>query len=650
MRKVLFFISLFFCVTTCFGQFTLKKAERLFDEMAYTDAVVAYEKYLKAGHKPKKQVKLHIADSYYYINNYAKAQSWYERVGVSKLKDVQFNNYVQALKAQGAYEKANEVLFTYLKSKRDSGLLKRFEEQRDYLDSINALEPRYTINNIEINTDRSDFGTAFYGDKIIYSSAKDTVYREKELYKWNRQPFLDLYIAAQNIESDSILIDESQFLPKQQNRYHTAGLVFTEDLQTIYYSTNTVKGKFRLQNDDAGTNNIRIMKANITDEKFEAVQVLPFNDINYSVGHPALTPDGKWLFFISDMPGGYGATDIYKVEVLGDGKYGDPMNLGATVNTEGKEMFPFISDNILYFSSDGYFGMGGLDVYETKFTADFDFEKPKNLGSPVNSNFDDFAYIVSEDNSYGYFSSNRTEGKGDDDIYYFTKNNIETELECKHILTGIVTDAISGEPIEDVTIKVSDVNGEVIGTGDVTTNVEGKYILTEVPCNFFIMAGAFKKGYSRGTGDITTPGAPSGEVKIDFQLDKYSNLVVKKGNVEKIKINPIHFDFDKHNINKKAELELNKVVYMLKKFPDIHIKIESHTDSRGSDVYNEALSQRRATSTYNYIISKGVDASRIESVKGYGEKQLRNRCSNGVPCTKEEHLYNRRSDFIIVNK
>lgn len=650
MRKVLFFISLFFCVTTCFGQFTLKKAERLFDEMAYTDAVVAYEKYLKAGHKPKKQVKLHIADSYYYINNYAKAQSWYERVGVSKLKDVQFNNYVQVLKAQGAYEKANEMLLTYLKSKRDSGLLKRFEEQRDYLDSINALEPRYTINNLEINTDRSDFGTAFYGDKIIYSSAKDTVYREKELYKWNKQPFLDLYVATQNIESDTVLTNESQFLPKQQNRYHTAGLIFTEDLQTIYYSTNTVKGKFRLQNDDAGTNNIRIMKANIADEKFETVQVLPFNDINYSVGHPALTSDGKWLFFISDMPGGYGATDIYRVEVLGNGKYGKPINLGETVNTEGKEMFPFVSDDVLYFSSDGYFGMGGLDVYKSKFTTNFDFEKPKNLGSPVNSNFDDFAYIVSDDDSYGYFSSNRTGGKGDDDIYYFTKNNIETELECEHILTGVVTDAISGEPIEGVTIKVGDAYGEVVGTGDVTTDAEGSYVLEGVPCNFYIMAGAFKKGYSRDTEDITTPDAPSGEVKIDFQLDKYSNLVVKQGNVEKIKINPIYFDFDKHNINKKAEVELDKVVHVLKNFPDIHIKIESHTDSRGSDAYNEALSQRRATSTYNYIISKGIDASRIESVKGYGEKQLINHCSNEVPCTEEEHLYNRRSDFIIVNK
>ncbi len=643
MKRIVLITFLFFSITACFGQYKLKKAEKLFDEMAYMDAAKAYEAYIEAEYTPTKQTMLNIADTYYYISNYKNAQSWYEKYGVNAFDEVHFNRYIQTLRTTENYEKVDDLMREHLSG--SAKMLQQFEAEKKYLDSINSTESLYTITNLESNTNKADFGTAFYGNKIVYSSGKDTTHLGGKIYQWNEQPFLDLFVAERNAV-DGSLMGEDKFMKKAQTRYHNASLVFTPDLQTVYFSTNTVKKHGRLDSAEDGTNNIRIVKGTIVDSTMVKTRVLPFNNINYSVAHPALSADGKWLFFTSNMPGGYGETDIYAVAINNGGTYGEPVNLGPTINTSGKEMFPFVSSDKLYFASNGHYGLGGLDIFESTIQDEMNFTAPKNLGKPVNSNRDDFAYIIDAENSYGYFSSNRAGGKGDDDVYYFTKK----EPACIHILTGVVTDATSGKPIEGVTIKASDFNGEIVGTGDVTTDEEGRYILEKVPCNYYIMVGAFKTGYSTDTDDVTTPGAPSREVEMDFQLVKYGNLVVKEDNVEKIKIEPIYFDFDKYDITPQAATELDKVVFVLENFPDIIIKIESHTDSRGNDDYNMKLSDNRAKATYNYILSKGITPERIESVEGYGESQLRNKCSNGVSCTEEEHLYNRRSDFIIVQK
>ncbi|KAF2519490.1 OmpA family protein [Flavobacterium salilacus subsp. salilacus] len=645
MKRIVPIIVLFFSITACFGQYKLKKADKLFDEMAYVDAAKAYEAYIKSEYTPTKQTILKIADTYYYISNYENAQSWYEKYGADALDDTHFNRYIHTLRITEQYNKADKIMRNHLTAKGDKAALNRFENQKVHLDSINNTESLYTISNLDSNTNKADFGTAFYGNKIVYASGKDTTHLGGKIYQWNEQPFLDLFVAERNPD-DGALQEETKFMKKAQTRYHNASLVFTPDLQKVYYSTNTVKKHGRLDSAEDGTNNIRIVKGTIADDAIVNTQLLPFNNISYSVAHPALSADGNWLFFTSDMPGGFGETDIYAVAINEDGTYGNPVNLGETINTSGKEMFPFVNGDKLYFASNGHYGLGGLDIFESTITGEMNFTAPKNLGKPVNSNLDDFAYITDFENSYGYFSSNRAGGKGDDDIYYFTRK----EPACIHILTGIVTDATSKKPIEGVTIKVGDIYGKVVGTGDVTTDAEGRYILEEVPCNFYIMTGAFKKGYSTDTDDVTTPGAPSGEVIMDFELVKYDNLIVKEDNVEKIKIEPIYFDFDKYDITPQAATELDKVVFVLENFPDIVIKIESHTDSRGNDDYNMKLSDNRAKATYAYIMSKGIVPERIESVKGYGESQLRNKCSNGIECTEEEHLYNRRSDFIIVQK
>ncbi|OIQ21016.1 MAG: hypothetical protein BM557_04445 [Flavobacterium sp. MedPE-SWcel] len=646
MKRIVLLTFLFFSITACFGQYTLKKANRLFDEMAYVDAAKAYKAYIKAGHRPTKQIILNIADTYYYTNKYSSARSWYKRYKVENLDVLHFNRYIQALRITKKYDKANEVMRAHLERKGDDKAIERFEKQKRYLDSINNTELVYTIKNIEANTDKADFGTAFYGSKIVYSSGKDIKALGGKVYQWNEQPFLDLYAAVRDTITGEF-VEDDKFMPKVQTRYHNACVAFTSDLQTIYYSTNTVKKRDKLKSTTNGTNNICLIKGTIKEGEITKTKRLPFNSVKYSVSHPAITPDGKWLFFVSDMPGGYGETDIYVVEIKKSGTYGKPKNLGAKINTEGKEMFPFVEGDKLYFSSNGHYGLGGLDVFESDIRNMLEFSEPKNLGFPVNSNRDDFAYIIDSENGYGYFSSNRSRGKGDDDIYYFTKK----KTTCSYVLTGVVTDAANGEVINDAVVKVQNNEGKVIY--EVNTDEGGMYVIKEkLPCDYYIAITASKIDYSTAKKEITTPGIFSGEIKIDLELSKYKDLVEKeeKSGLEKIKINPIYFDFDKYDITPQGAKELDKVVFVLENFPDVEIKIESHTDSRGSDEYNMKLSQNRATATYNYILSKAINPERIENVKGYGESQLINKCSNGVDCSKEDHLLNRRSEFIIVRK
>ena len=641
MKNFLLYTALLLCTATGFAQYKLKKAERLFEEMAYTYAVAAYESYLEDGHTPAKNTQLRIADAYYYTNSYAKAGEWYGNIATAgALKEPQFNYYVQSLKATGQSALADRLLRDHLVKAGDRAALARFDRQKQYMDSLTGARSPYIVKNIAANTNKSDFGTAFYGGNVVYASAKDTTGPGSKHYKWNDQPFLDLYAGVRDSVTGE-LNDSQKFMPKSQVRYHNAAAVFTPDGQTVYYSTNTVKKQGRLNNADDGTNNIRLLKANVGEDELVNELVLPFNNIAYSNGHPALTPDGRYLIFTSDRPGGLGETDLYAVTISEDGTYGQPVNLGNVINTPGKEMFPFVSGDKLYFASTGHYGLGGLDIFESTISDGLRFSEPKNLGAPVNSNRDDFAYIVSGDDSYGYFSSNREGGKGDDDIYYFTNE----EVVCKHLLVGTVKDAATKQPVAGITMTITLQNGEVLY--ELQTDLEGNYS-AEVPCDTYVNVAAAKSGYSNDVKETTTPKV-SGIVRLDFELARYEDLVVREDDVEKIKINPIYFDFDKYDITTQGAQELDKVVFVMEHFPEITIRIESHTDSRGNDAYNMELSQNRANATYDYLLSKGIDAGRIESVKGYGESRLLNRCSNGVKCTEEEHQLNRRSDFIVVN-
>lgn len=646
MKRKIYLFSLLLCVTAGFGQARLKKADRLFTEFAYVDAAKEYEKYLKDAKDPGIETFKHVGDSYYYTGNTGSALRWYSRldeVTASGMDDQYFNRYIQSLRAEGNYTKADELIKKRLEAKGDKVAIDRMISQKKYLDSITKAPENYTVSNLAINTDKSDFGTAFYGEKIVYSSSKDTTKVGGKTYSWNDQPFLDLFVADRNA-ADGSLFNDTKFIPNNQSSYHNATLTFSPDLKTVYYSSNVVNNSDRLKNSKAGTNNIEIIKGKIDGDKLSGEEKLPFNSKDYSVGNPALSTDGKWLYFASDMPGGYGETDLYVAEVFSDGKVGSPQNLGATINTAGREMFPFVRDSVLYFSSDGHYGLGGLDVFQVRKVKDFTFSEPKNLGKPVNSSRDDFSFIIDKDNKYGYFSSCRPGGKGDDDIYYFTRQ----EPVCNQWVSGKVTNLKYKLGINQADVKIYDQYGDVVAT--TKTKEDGTYKV-QVPCGSKIKVEASKPQHTKAEKELETSKKPDVETKnIDFELSNYEDLIKKEDNVEKVDIKPIFFDYDKSAITEQAAVELDKVVYVMKNFPEIVIKIESHTDSRGKDDYNLKLSQNRAKSTYDYIVARGIDPSRFESVKGYGETRLRNKCKNGVKCTEEEHFQNRRSDFIIVKK
>lgn len=643
--KNIYILFLCLSIASVSAQSNLKKANKLFKEFSYVDASKAYEEYLEKEKSPSTQTLKNAGDSFYYIDDKRNALKWYQKlydIQGTSIPDDYFIRYIESLKGVLDYDKADKITKEYLASKGDQKRIANYTRLKKQMDSLSKEKPLYTIRNLEINTDKSDFGPAFYGDKVVYSSSKDTTKFKEKLYNWNRQPFLNLYVAERNTANGS-LFNETVFLPNAMTKYHEATVAFTPDLQTVYYSTNIVRKK-KLVNDEEGTNNFKIVKGTIADGKLTNPQDIFFNNKKYSAGHPALSGDGKWLFFASDMPGGYRGSDLYVCQIAEDGTIGPPKNLGPEINTAGNDMFPSFSNGTLYFASDGHFGWGGLDIYESKFKQDATFSEPKNLGAPINSNKDDFAYIVDPKDTYGYFSSNRAQGKGDDDLYYFTKE----KAPCNQWVSGKVTNSKSKLPIAEATVIVADMFGDKIS--EVATNTFGTYRIS-VPCGMKVKVSATKPGHSTDEKELESKKVNGAEIKdVDFELSKYEDLVVIDGDKEKIDINPIFFDYDKSDITPQAATELDKVVFAMSKFPNIKIKIESHTDSRGKDAYNMKLSDSRAKSTRTYILSKGIDPSRIESAIGYGESRLTNKCKNGIKCTEAEHLANRRSDFIVIEK
>lgn len=644
--KKLYILSLLLSFTFGFAQKTnLKKADALFKNYSYVDASKAYEECLQNIKNPSAQTLKNAADSYYFISDARNALKWYKKLYEAQgnnLTDIYYLRYIQTMKAVMDYDDADRITKEYLNKKGDQKEITRYVTQKKQMDSLSKTKSLYEIKNLDINTSKSDFGATFYQDKIVFTSARDTTKFSQKLYTWNNQPFLNLYVAERN-PADGSLFNETLFIPNLMTKYHEATASFDASGKTMYYSSNIVK-KNKLVIDENKINNFQILKGSIVNGKLENPQKVFFDSDDYSVGHPSLSDDGSLLFFASDMPGGYGETDLYVVRIAEDGTMSSPQNLGPKINTIGNDLFPFFRNGTLYFSSDGHYGWGDLDVYESKMLSDGSFSTPRNLGAPINSNKDDFTFVIDKTGKYGYISSNRAGGKGDDDIYSFTKG----DPVCNQNISGKATDRKSKLPLTDVTIVAYNSYNEVLA--ETKTNFDGKYAVT-VPCNKTVRLVATKTNYSNDEKTVETTKENEGEItNVNFELSNYDDLVVKKQGVEKVDVNPIYFDYDKYDITPLAVEELSKVVFIMKKFPNIKIKIESHTDSRGKDAYNLKLSDNRAKSTQDYIISQGIDASRIESAIGYGETRLINKCKNGVKCTEAEHLLNRRSDFIIIQK
>jgi outer membrane protein OmpA-like peptidoglycan-associated protein len=445
---------------------------------------------------------------------------------------------------------------------------------------------------------------------------------------------------------------ERPFSKTLNTKFHEATLTFTNNRQRVYFTRNNYNGDLR--RDDEGVSNLKLYTAvrndSISDNDWSNIQELPFNSDDYSVGHPTLSADGKKLYFVSDMPGSIGATDIFVVDILEDNTYSLPKNLGPKINTSGREMFPFITERKLYFASDGHLGIGGLDVFESSILED-SFTDPQNLGLPLNSNLDDFGFIINEDNEQGFVCSNREGGVGDDDIYAFRRTKPQVIKDtlvdnCEQSVKGYISNTRTGERISDVTVALYTKDG--IKLTQTQSKINGDYAFNfNLDCSERYEVRLEKIGYDPNTKLFVTSSI-SEETIVPLELKTIDKLIVEDNGQLKIKVGIIFFNTDKSYIRPDAAVELNKIVTLMSQRPDISIRVESHTDSRANDNYNLVLSQRRAESTRDYLIRQGIKSSRIVEAKGFGEAQLMNTCGNGVECEEAQHQLNRRSEFIIV--
>ncbi|MRI01966.1 OmpA family protein [Kriegella sp. EG-1] len=634
---ILFLI--FFINALGFSQSKKKNAANdNFDAYGYMMPIESYESLLKKKYdEPIIYKKL--GNQNFLSANYDVATYWYEKL--INLNDIEIEpdylyRYALSLKSIKKYEEANLWMEKFRKAKNQDIRANLYAENTDYLKDITIPTDQYTIENFDvINSAESDFAPSYLQEKMVFATTRDL---DSEV-DYNNLVYSNLYTAEFSKNSETVSLKKfSAYINTKANESSTT---FSNDGKTVYFTRNNFE-KNNLKRDKNGISRLKIYRATLEGDSWANELELPFNSDEYSVAHPSLNSAGTKLYFVSDMPGGKGASDIYVVDVLTDGSYGIPQNLGAPINTEGKETFPFISESeTLYYASDGHPGLGGLDLFKVNLK---DKKSILNLGSPINSSEDDFSIVMDVKEENGFFASNRKGGQGSDDIYSLTLR----KNECFTFINGVALDKDSDTPLAETIITALNNEGEEIAKSQTTS--DGTYTI-RIPCqeNQYQLTGS-KDGYEDGSLFMLTSPEEKQINATQLKLEESSKVANVGSDLVKIlKLTPIYFDLNSSYIRTDAFAELDKVVdYMLRR-PEIRIEVGSHTDSREQDNYNLWLSERRANRTVAYILSKGIDASRI-SGKGYGETQLTNHCKNGMPCSDKDHQLNRRSEFIVIEK
>lgn len=621
----------------------VKKGNDKFNEFAYIDARTLYLKVVEKGYQSQ-QIYEQIGDSYYFNGSLKESAKWYGLL-LNTYKDSvdpeYYFRYAQSLKSLGQYDTADIYMEQFLKLVPSDKRGQKFSGEKNYLALIEAQSGRFELTPTDINSEMVDFAPTYYLGDLVFASSRSQKGFSKRIHEWNNQPFLDLYKAR--TKNDSLLTIEP-FSEVINTKYHESTAVFTSDGNTMYFTRNNFTNK-DLQENSEGISLLKLYVSHKEDGKWSTPQELPFNSNNYSVAHPTLHPNEKYLYFVSDMPGGKGQSDLYKVEITEEG-YGTPENL-EMLNTEGKETFPFIAfDGTLYFSSDGYQGLGGLDVFVALPDEMNTFSEAYNIGEPVNSTSDDFSFVLQPHTTNGYVASNRDGGKGSDDIYAIQqiRKPIAT---CIQDLEGIVVNKKTSVPISGAKLQLFNADNVVIS--ETISNSSGYYIFKEVLCSSQFAVRASKETYQNDEAIVLTNGVPFQKQSSTLQLTPNVPIEVGTDLNAILSLAPIYFDLDAWNIRPDAAVELEKVIAFLQEYPDIKIDVRSHTDSRNSNAYNLTLSQKRNVATLQYIMENGnIEPSRLTG-KGYGESQLLNACVDGIECSEELHQLNRRSEFIIIN-
>ncbi|WP_413998245.1 OmpA family protein [Flavobacterium sp. W1B] len=724
MKKILLILIVFSIQLINAQNQDLKRANRFFDRTYYNEAIPLYETIVRE--KSSAAIIKNLADSYYYTNDFAKAQRYYKRLIDNYDKDLgeeYYFRYSQTLKATGNYKEANSVMKNYFSLLADKQALTNFEKGLLTLENVSAIGKRFEIKNLAINTSNSEFGTVPEGGSLVFSGVKKKAGLFDKMYKWNGETYLNLMsIPLKNINSGDSIVN--YFSKEINTSMHESNAVFTKDGKIVYFTRNNYKKGRRGRNKDK-VSNLQIFRAEFVDNKWTNIVSLPFNSDDYSTEHPALSTDEKTLYFASDMPGTLGSFDIFSVSINGDA-YGSPKNLGNQINTSRKEQFPFISkDNKLYFSSNGHEGYGSLDVFVSQLKNGV-FSKPENVGLPLNSGYDDFAFYIDSESNEGYFSSNRLGGKGSDDIYSLKEVKALLIEDCKQFISGIISDVDTKLPLENAVVILQ--NSGAIEIQRISTSADGKFNFT-VSCETAYKINASKENYDNNSKAVTLNKerdkindasmelksmeaikrekqllfdeqnkaklaaiefkkkeailaeeqkkkelviaakrdkdlavAKKKELEITAKINKDLAEAKKKEKTEAIianekdvvkekdrlliKTDPIYFDYNLWYIRKESKPILNRVIELMKKYPEMVVEIGSHTDNRGNSKFNMDLSTKRAQSTRTYFVEQGIPAGRIFA-KGYGETVQIVKCVPEDSCSEEQHELNRRSEFVI---
>lgn len=598
-----------------------QKADKLYNRYEYVAATEEYLKLVDQG-KSDAYVNKQLATAYYNMFNTVEAAKWYAVVVKTPQDAETYYRYAQMLKANGKYEEANKQMQKFASLAPNDQRAKAYNANPNYLPQLLDEQKLFDVRKCDVSSDKSDFGAVLYGNVLYFTSARNTARKD---YGWTDEPYLDIYTADYNAADGTTT--NAQPLTELNTKYHDGPVSLSADGNTIYFASDSFREstfeKDKKNNLKLGRNNL--YKATKQGDKWTNITSLPFNSKEYSTSNPSLSRDGKTLYFSSDMPGTVGDVDIWKVAVNADGSYGTPVNLGKNINTEGKESFPFITDDnsILYFASSGRQGLGGLDVFQ----ADLVKGTPAtNLGKPVNTEKDDFSFTLNKEKNVGFLASNRT---GEDNIF------IATPV-CTVQVVTTVTDAKTGAILANANVAIVDDKKNVIAKQ--TTNDQG-VVSYKVECNKDYSIQASKDGYESNTFAVAK--SKGGQTNIAAALQPIDVIVTET----EVILKPIFFEYNKSNITQESAFELDKLVQVMKNNESMVILVKAHTDDTGGEAYNLALSDRRAKSTVQYVISKGIPASRI-SGKGYGKTEPKVVCAPN--CTDEQNALNRRSEFLIV--
>ncbi len=619
-----------------------KKGERRSKAGEYQVALDLYQKSLaKNPNFAPAQVNSSVAAAYRLSNRIKEAAPFYQAaIAAGNKEDSVMFYYGYALKAQGKYKEAAAQFEQYLKSTRNvhrKNLAKREIENLPLIEQMAGEKTFYEIGNVSaLNTTAAEFSPVVQNEEFIFTSS-----RKNMVYKANGLGMLGLYksrFSGDSIQGNSIELFSDQLNVSNVNE---GTPTFSKDGKTMIFARGNVGGRVKVNK----PTDVNLYISRFKNGQWSEPEMLPLSKQEKQEawdGAPALSTDGKTLYFASNREGGLGGLDIWQATADGSGRFGRVRNMGSSINTPGNEIFPYVSDDgRLFFSSDGHPGLGGLDLFVATRSAGE--VAVRNMGIPLNSTADDFG-IIFKSSVAGYFSSNREGGAGDDDIYYFEDKKPDYKI-VNYYLAGKTVTRGGGQEAALGSTKIRIMEGDK-QVSETTTGPDGTFkIKVKESQNYTIIAEKPEYLIRREFFSMSGKSIPQ-EQLVKPVTDTTYNITIplEKPELNKVfVVENIYYDLDKDNIRPDAAEELDKLVDFLKDNQNISVELGSHTDARATDTYNQDLSQRRAESAVRYLIENGIEKTRIIA-KGYGETQLIEKEAQ----SEEEHQRNRRTEIKIT--